>query len=151
MVAVGVAATVALMSSSCTASQDDTVTPHEARNTLISTIRDSAALLDVSGWNSDGAPGVQSCGSDGQSAKTVTGTAHPSQTPLETVTIYEREGDFDLYLPAPGHGQTFSPNPPPSVPATTDPLGNHNLIASQEGNRQALRDMYLATETERMR
>lgn len=33
----------------------------------------------------------------------------PSTHPAFQSTIYEREGDFDLYLPGPGHGQASSP------------------------------------------
>ncbi|GLJ78546.1 hypothetical protein [Microbacterium imperiale] len=84
-----------------------------------------------------------------QSTSLVWGGNIPSTHPAFQSTIYERDGDFDLYLPGPD--QALSPNPPPSIPATTDPLGNHDLIAQQEGNQKALRDMYLATEAERKR
>ncbi len=42
------------------------MTPHEARDALVSTIENSAALLNVTGWKPDG-PGVQRCG-DGSRA-----------------------------------------------------------------------------------
>lgn len=87
-----------------------------------------------------------------QTAPIVWGGNIPSTHPAFESTIYERDGDFDLYLPGPGRDQAFSPTPPPSIPATTDPIGNHDLIASQqEENQKALRDMYLATEAERKR
>ncbi|MDF2562712.1 MAG: hypothetical protein K0R99_4158, partial [Microbacterium sp.] len=57
------------------------MTPHEARDTLISTIEESAALLDVSGWNRDHAANVQSCGPDGQSAKYGYGYGAPQPDP----------------------------------------------------------------------
>ncbi|MDQ1215476.1 MULTISPECIES: hypothetical protein [Microbacterium] len=57
------------------------MTPHEARDTLISTIEESAALLDVSGWNRDHAAGVQSCGPDGTSAKYGYGYGAPQPDP----------------------------------------------------------------------
>ncbi len=37
------------------------MTPHEARDQLVNTIHDTAALMDVKGWNEDGAPSVGSC------------------------------------------------------------------------------------------
>ncbi|MDQ1215470.1 hypothetical protein [Microbacterium arborescens] len=56
-----------------------------------------------------------------QSTSLVWGGNIPSTHPAFQSTIYEREGDFDLYLPGPD--QALSPNPPLSIPATTDPLG----------------------------
>ena len=38
------------------------MSPQEARDTLVSTIKDSAALLDIDGWNRDGAAEVGNCG-----------------------------------------------------------------------------------------
>lgn len=35
--------------------------PEDARDVLVSIIQDTAAKLSVSGWNEDGAPGIQSC------------------------------------------------------------------------------------------
>lgn len=55
-----------LMLSGCAQSKEQTMTPHEARDALVSTITDSAALLNITGWKPDG-PGVQRCG-DGSSA-----------------------------------------------------------------------------------
>nr|WP_307333858.1 hypothetical protein [Microbacterium sp. SORGH_AS_1204] len=59
--------------------------------------------------------------------------------------LYSREGDFPLYLPS-GIGSdatVFSAQPPPSIPLTTRPLENHNLIASQDAeNQSALEDIY---------
>ncbi|WJM14896.1 hypothetical protein [Microbacterium arborescens] len=81
MVAAAVAAALASMSSSCTASQGDPMTPQEARDLLIATIEESAALLHVPGWNSDGAPGVQKCGPDGTSAKYGYGYGAPQPDP----------------------------------------------------------------------
>ncbi|MGR6742433.1 hypothetical protein ACU6RU_10425 [Microbacterium sp. F1-18] len=70
-----------LLLTGCTTNQHDTMTPHEARDTLISTIEESAALLDVSGWNRDHAAGVQSCGPDGTSAKYGYGYGAPQPDP----------------------------------------------------------------------
>lgn len=41
------------------------MTPHQVRDTLVSTIVDTAALLDVEGWAEDSAPGVKSCDAGG--------------------------------------------------------------------------------------
>ncbi|MDQ1215478.1 hypothetical protein QE411_000339 [Microbacterium arborescens] len=65
----------------CGTNQKEMMTPHEARDTLISTIEDSAALLGVSGWNRDHAAGVQSCGADGTSAKYSYGYGAPQPEP----------------------------------------------------------------------
>lgn len=46
----------------CTPSKEATMTPSEARNTLIRTIEDTAAQLDVQGWNRDHAAEVGNCG-----------------------------------------------------------------------------------------
>ncbi|MGN7187839.1 hypothetical protein [Microbacterium enclense] len=58
--------------------------------------------------------------------------------------LYGRDGDFTLYLPS-GAGSdaaVFSTRPPLSIPLTTTPLENHNLLASDQAeNQRALRDI----------
>lgn len=51
-----------MLLAACTASEEETVTPSEARDTLIRTIEDTAAQLDVKGWNRDHAAEVGNCG-----------------------------------------------------------------------------------------
>lgn len=47
------------------APKEDVVAPEESRGALVATVQDAAALLDLEGWNEDGAPGVQGCDADG--------------------------------------------------------------------------------------
>lgn len=53
---------VVMLLAACTFSQEATMTPSEARDALIRTIEDTAAQLDVQGWNRDGAAEVGNCG-----------------------------------------------------------------------------------------
>ena len=46
----------------CAGSKEEEVSPEQARDALVSTVEDSAALLNVSGWTWDGAPEVGNCG-----------------------------------------------------------------------------------------
>ncbi len=46
-----------MMLSGCTQSKGETMTPHEARDALVSTITDSAALLNITGWAATGPEG----------------------------------------------------------------------------------------------
>lgn len=77
-----------------------------------------------------------------------TGTVWDGRIPTRDAAfashVYGRDGDFTLYLPAgtsPG-AVVVSPEPPPSVPLTTAPIANHNLIASDDpDNKTALRDI----------
>lgn len=46
----------------CAGSEEDQMSPEQAKDALVSTVEDSAALLDVSGWTWDGAPEVGNCG-----------------------------------------------------------------------------------------
>lgn len=64
--ALGIAAmaTVALLAA-CTPTKETTMKPHEARDALVDTIHETAALLTVDGWKDTGAPGVQACDADG--------------------------------------------------------------------------------------
>ncbi len=39
----------------------ETMTPHEARDQLVTTIEDTGALLDVPGWKRDFSPRIQEC------------------------------------------------------------------------------------------
>jgi len=55
-------AVAGLLLSGCAQSKEETMTPHEARDVLVSTIENSAALLNVTGWNRDHAPEVGNCG-----------------------------------------------------------------------------------------
>ena len=48
----------------CAQLKEDKMTPTEARDALVTTIEDSAAKLDATGWNRDHAPEVGDC--DGQ-------------------------------------------------------------------------------------
>ncbi|MXS73729.1 hypothetical protein CSIV_12685 [Microbacterium sp. CSI-V] len=52
--------------------------------------------------------------------------------------VYGREGDFTLYLPTGTGSDTVvvSPQPPASIPLTTSPVANHNLIASDNPDNQ---------------
>ncbi|WP_307218999.1 hypothetical protein [Microbacterium sp. SORGH_AS_0888] len=62
MAAVAIAVVVAVGLVSC-GSKEDGMTPEQARDTLVSTIEDSAALLPrVTGWNRDHAPNFSDCG-----------------------------------------------------------------------------------------
>lgn len=62
--------------------------------------------------------------------------------------VFEREGDFTLYLPsstAPGGVPT---SPPPSMPASTTAFDNHNLIASDRTeNQRALEAIQFAIQS----
>ncbi|KEP76072.1 hypothetical protein HR12_10605 [Microbacterium sp. SUBG005] len=51
-----------MMLAACTTSKEATMSPSEARDTLIRTIQDTAAQLEVQGWNRDGAAEVGNCG-----------------------------------------------------------------------------------------
>ena len=46
----------------CAGAEGDDMSPEQARDALVRTVEDSAALLDVSGWTWDGAPEVGNCG-----------------------------------------------------------------------------------------
>lgn len=48
--------------SACTMSKEATMSPSEARDALVRTIEDTAAQLDVHGWNRDHAPEIGECG-----------------------------------------------------------------------------------------
>lgn len=41
----------------------ETMTPHEARDALVTTVEDTGALLDVPGWESSSDPTIQDCDS----------------------------------------------------------------------------------------
>ena len=68
----------------------------------------------------------------------------PANDSSFTSHIFGRQGDFSLYLPSgsPPGTAVISPQPPPSIPMTTRPIENHNLIASDSiENREVLRDI----------
>ncbi|MCG7416067.1 hypothetical protein MHY30_00885 [Microbacterium sp. ACRRU] len=52
--------------------------------------------------------------------------------------VYVREGDFTLYIPsgASSRNAVIAPVPPASIPLTTTPIENHNLIASDNPENQ---------------
>jgi hypothetical protein len=66
----------------------------------------------------------------------------PARDSAFSSTVYSREGDFDLYLPGSASPNGATVSPPISIPATTQPVDNHNLIASDRADNQAaLRDI----------
>ncbi|MGZ0069006.1 hypothetical protein [Microbacterium arborescens] len=71
----------------------------------------------------------------------------PANDPAFTSRVFEREGDFTLYLPQPVSPGGVQFNPPPSIPATTNAEENHSLIASERPeNRDALYEMLDAVQ-----
>lgn len=69
----------------------------------------------------------------------------PTRDDTFAAHVYGREGDFTFYLPTgtSPDAVVISPQPPPSVPMTTSPIANHNLIASADAaNQSALEDIY---------
>ncbi|SIR46989.1 hypothetical protein [Microbacterium sp. RURRCA19A] len=61
-----------------------------------------------------------------------------------TTRVYGKSGDFSLYLPGllGAEAAIFLPGHSDTIPATIDPIGNHNLIASdQVDNQRALNDI----------
>lgn len=73
-----------------------------------------------------------------QETGTVWGGHIPTRDRAFDSHVYGREGDFSLYLPT---GTTagaivISPEPPPTLPLTTTPIDNHNLIASDDPDNQ---------------
>ncbi|GIT79913.1 hypothetical protein LLS1_15820 [Leifsonia sp. LS1] len=61
-----IAAAILAALTGCTpTSKEATMTPHEARDTLVKTITDTAARLPVSGWTDSGAPSVTDCDANG--------------------------------------------------------------------------------------
>jgi len=52
-----------LIVSACGVSKEAKMSPGEARDSLVSTVEDSAAQLDVAGWSRSHAPEVGDCGS----------------------------------------------------------------------------------------
>jgi hypothetical protein len=72
----------------------------------------------------------------------------PVRDPAFQSTVYESDGDFTLYLPTGAPHGTVSPySEPPSMPASTQALDNHNRIArDSEDNQSALRDILRAVQ-----
>jgi ABC-type transport system substrate-binding protein len=60
------ALTVLLLLAGCTPTpkEDPAMTPHEARDQLVKTVKDTAARLTVGGWKEDSAPDVGACDGD---------------------------------------------------------------------------------------
>lgn len=63
----------------------------------------------------------------------------PDENEAFTSNVYEREGDFDLYLPSPGH-PSVPASSPPFIPATIYPERNHSLIAGASAENIAVLD-----------
>ncbi|NYF15983.1 hypothetical protein HDC37_000797 [Microbacterium sp. AK009] len=63
----------------------------------------------------------------------------PDENDAFTSTVYEREGDFDLYLPSPSY-PSVPTGPPPFIPATIHPERNHSLIAGTSAENIAVLD-----------
>lgn len=63
----------------CAQLKEDKMTPTEARDALVTTIEDSAAKLDATGWNRDHAPEVGDCdGQQGERANFTYGYGAPA-------------------------------------------------------------------------
>lgn len=50
------------MTSACAASKEEVVSSTNAREALVATVEETAGVLEVTGWNWDGAPEVGNCG-----------------------------------------------------------------------------------------
>jgi hypothetical protein len=66
VIAVVVASAMLAAVAGCTPTKKEAgMTPHEARDRLMEVVKDTSAVLDVSGWKDDGAADVQPCAADG--------------------------------------------------------------------------------------
>lgn len=60
-------------------------------------------------------------------------------SPALDSTVHAREGDWTLYFPSASPSGVSSAGPAPSMPMTTTPIANHNLIATAaQENRRVL-------------
>lgn len=62
VIAAFMVANLTLVVSACATTEEDEMSPGEARDALIGTVRESAARLSLDGWTSSHAPEVGDCG-----------------------------------------------------------------------------------------